>query len=364
MATNSRFLLCFLILCLTTTCCYGNICLPRNHAALFVFGDSYFDVGNNNYFITPIQGIRKTYGETFFNYPNGRFSDGRVIPDFIPEYAKLPLTLPYLFPGNQRYIDGANFASAGAGAPVETHKGMVIDLKSQLAGFKSVSKKLRKELGDIEAKCFLSRSVYLFNMGANDYNMLAVEKRNAYSTNKFVDMVISNQTSVVKVSGNYCSLGGRKFGFLGVGPLGCHPLRRVFVNGSKDSYLEDVQIMPKQHNTALSVALKKLEWQLKGLKYSFTNFNELVLEVMFHPSKNDFKEGEVACYGSGPYRGQLSCGHGTLMKDYYLCDNPNEHVFFDYTHPTEKAAQVYAKQMWSGSTRFTGPYNLKKLFED
>ncbi|KAI4346089.1 hypothetical protein L6164_013171 [Bauhinia variegata] len=178
-----------------------------------------------------------------------------------------------------------------------------------------------KELGDIEAKRLPSRSVYLFNMGANDYNMFAVEKRNAYSTNKFVDMVIGNQTSVVK---DIYKLGGRKFGFLGVGPLGCNPLTSVFVNGSKGSCLEDAQMMAKQHNTALSVALKKLERQLKGLKYSFTNFNDLVLEVMFHPSKYGFKEGEVACCGSGPYRGQLSCGRGTLMKDYYLCDNPND----------------------------------------
>ena len=32
---------------------------------------------------------------------------------------------PYLHPGYHRYTDGANFASAGAGALAETHQGMV-----------------------------------------------------------------------------------------------------------------------------------------------------------------------------------------------------------------------------------------------
>ncbi|KAI4346088.1 hypothetical protein L6164_013170 [Bauhinia variegata] len=356
-----RFQFCFLILCKTITCCYCNICLPRNHAALFVFGDSYFDVGNNNYINTPIKGTYKPYGEAFFKYPNGRFSDGRVIPDFIAEYAKLPLTLPYLFPGYNRYIDGVNFASAGAGALVETHKGMVIDLKSQLAGFRKVSKKLRKELGDAETKRLLSKSVYLFDMGANDYSVFLSEKRRAYSSNQYVDMVIGNQTTVVK---KIYKLGGRKFGFLGMGPLGCEPIMRALVNGSKGSCMEDAQLLSKQHNNALLVALKKLERHLKGFKYSFTNFYDLVLEVMFHPSKYGFKEGEVACCGSGPYRGHLSCGGGPVKDEYQLCDNPNEHVFFDYTHPTERAAQFYARQMWSGSAKFTRPYNLKKLFED
>jgi hypothetical protein len=37
----------------------------------------------------------------------------------------LPLIQPYLFPGNQQYVNGINFASGGAGAFVETNQGMV-----------------------------------------------------------------------------------------------------------------------------------------------------------------------------------------------------------------------------------------------
>jgi hypothetical protein len=40
----------------------------------------------------------------------------------------LPLITPYLHPGYNRYIDGANFASAGSGALVETQQGSVCDL--------------------------------------------------------------------------------------------------------------------------------------------------------------------------------------------------------------------------------------------
>jgi len=69
------------------SCCLslGDVCRPKEHAALFVFGDSLFDVGNNNYINTTAdyQANYSPYGETFFKYPTGRFSDGRVLPDFI-----------------------------------------------------------------------------------------------------------------------------------------------------------------------------------------------------------------------------------------------------------------------------------------
>ncbi|KAK4479195.1 hypothetical protein RD792_014706 [Penstemon davidsonii] len=116
---------------------------PKPAAALFIFGDSLFDPGNNNYINTTTldQANFRPYGETYFDYPTGRFSDGRLISDFIAEHAKLPLIPPYLEPRNKllrRLIinyHGVNFASAGAGALTETFHG-----SNGLPGHSSVGK--------------------------------------------------------------------------------------------------------------------------------------------------------------------------------------------------------------------------------
>lgn len=44
------------------------------------------------------------------------------------EYAELPLIPPYLQPGSHQFTYGANFASAGAGALVETSQGLVCEI--------------------------------------------------------------------------------------------------------------------------------------------------------------------------------------------------------------------------------------------
>lgn len=58
-------------------------------AALFIFGDSFFDPGNNNYINTTTldQANFSPYGESYFRRPTGRFSDGRLISDFIGKRA-------------------------------------------------------------------------------------------------------------------------------------------------------------------------------------------------------------------------------------------------------------------------------------
>jgi len=96
---SPKFSFCILLLfvsygILTPTCCLGEICQPKENAALFVFGDSIFDVGNNNYINTTADNHANffPYGETFFKYPTGRFSDGRVIPDFVGTYKNFGFT--------------------------------------------------------------------------------------------------------------------------------------------------------------------------------------------------------------------------------------------------------------------------------
>lgn len=51
------------------------------------------------------------------------------------------------------------------------------------------------------------------------------------------------------------------------------------------------------------------------------------------------------------------------MKDYNLCENPSEYVFFDSVHPTERADEIISQFMWSGNSSIAGPYNLKTLFQ-
>ncbi|XP_028797200.1 GDSL esterase/lipase 5-like, partial [Neltuma alba] len=331
------------------THCQSKICLPEKQAALFIFGDSLFDFGNNNYINTTtfLQANFDPYGETFFKYPTGRFSDGRVIPDFIAEYAKLPLLLPYLHPATfeDYYVYGANFASAGAGALVETGLGAVINLKTQASYFKQVSQKLRQKLGDEEAKALLARSVYIFDVGGNDYGSPFLANSSSvilpYPQQQFVDFVIGNISSVIR---EIYDEGGRKFGLFNVGPLSCFPILRMLKNGSSlDACQEEgASALARLHRRDLPIMLQNLEKQLEGFKYSLTDYYNALIEVMEDPSKYGFEEGEVACCGGGPYRGDYSCGGKRGIEDYELCENVNEHVFFDSIHPTETAAQHFA----------------------
>ncbi|XP_015902178.3 GDSL esterase/lipase 1 isoform X1 [Ziziphus jujuba] len=348
-----------------TECFHGHRLLKR-HRALFIFGDSQFDPGNNNYFNTTSKADFWPYGETFFHYPTGRFSDGLLVPDFIAEYAKLPLIPPYLQPGDvDQFIFGANFASGGAGALKETRAGLVIDLKTQLGYFKNVSRLLRQKLGDEEAESLVSRAVYLFSIGGNDY-LFPFETNSSipctFSVEQFVGQVMGNITQVVK---EIYKVGGRKFGFPSLWPLECLPFTRrlELEGGKKDACFEPIKPYKEEHNKQLPKLLQKLQSDLKGFKYSFPDFHTLLKQLINHPSKYGFKEGKVACCGSGPYKGILSCGGKRDVAEYYLCDNVTEYLFFDSAHPTERANRLLAQLAWSGEPNITGPYNLKALFE-
>lgn len=55
------------------------------YSALFVFGDSLADAGNNNFINNSVVARANfyPYGKSYFAAPTGRFSDGRTIFDFL-----------------------------------------------------------------------------------------------------------------------------------------------------------------------------------------------------------------------------------------------------------------------------------------
>ncbi|KAJ0008434.1 hypothetical protein Pint_29341 [Pistacia integerrima] len=290
-------------------------------AAFFIFGDSFLDAGNNNYINTTTldQSNFWPYGETFFKFPTGRFSDGRLISDFIAQYAGLPLIPPFLQPGIHQYYHGVNFASAGAGALVETFKGDVINLETQLSYYKKVVSWLRDKLGNDEGKMILSKAVYLFSIGSNDYTSPFLTNStilNSFSESRYVGMVIGNLTTILK---EIYKSGGRKFAFINLPPLGCFPTIRILKPETNGSCLGKVSSLAKLHNKALSKLLYNLEKQSKGFKYSLFDLHSRLRKRMKHPSKYGFKEGEAACCGTGQFRGVFSCGGKRIVKEFKLC---------------------------------------------
>ncbi|WCJ25199.1 GDSL lipase [Euphorbia peplus] len=300
---------------------------PTKHVPLFLFGDSPFDTGNANYVKNAGKVNFFPYGESFFKVPTGRYSDGRIIPDFIAEYLKLPGYIsPYLQPGNRNYTNGVDFATGGAGALVETYKGKTIVLKNQVGYFKKVRMHLRKRLGAKSADKLLSKAIFLFSIGINNYTQQFNRNSSCFDAlvckKEFVKMVASNVSAVLKeIHDNR----GRKF--------------------------------------ALELLLKSLQFELKDFQYLYFNLHDSFTQRIHSPSSYGFKEVNAACCGAGLYRGMGHCGKkgkGGIRK-YGLCKNPNKYLFFD-GHPTQKANKQFAQLLWSGKNqRFTRPYNLQYL---
>ncbi|KAK7411812.1 hypothetical protein VNO78_03253 [Psophocarpus tetragonolobus] len=337
--------------------------------AFFIFGDSTVDSGNNNYIdtIPENKADYKPYGQNGFSQePTGRFSNGRVIVDFIAEYAKLPLIPPFLQP-NADYSNGVNFASGGAGVLVETNQGLVIDLQTQLSHFEEVRKLLAEKLGEEKAKELISEAVYFISIGSNDYmgGYLGNPKmQESYKPEQYVGMVIGNMTHAIQT---LHEKGARKFGFLSLSPLGCLPaLRALNQEANKGGCFEAASALALAHYNALCNVLSTLEHVLEGFMYSNTNFYDWLQDTIDNPTKYGFKDGVNACCGSGPYGGMFTCGGTKKVKEFRLCDNVEDHVWWDSFHPTEKIHEQFAKVLWNNgpSPFWVGPYNLENLFNN
>ncbi|XP_042024802.1 GDSL esterase/lipase 5-like isoform X2 [Salvia splendens] len=341
-------------------------CRKQAAPPLFIFGDSLFDAGNNNYINTSTldQANFWPYGISYFRHPTGRFSDGRLIPDVIAEHAELPLVPPYLQQRNyQEYLhnyNGVNFASAGAGALSETFQGLVINLKTQLNYYKREIAELSKKIGKAEAARISSTAVYMFSIGSNDYMspfLLNSTILSSYPHSTYVDMVLGNLSTVVKA---IHKKGGRKFIFLNLGELGCFPGLRILNPETDGGCLEEVSELSKLHNNKLKTFLVKMEQQLYGFKYFLYDFKTSLAEKTTQPLKYGFEEGRMACCGTGRLNAVFSCGGKRLVKEFQVCENPNKYVFWDSYHLTERVYKQMADEMWNASTDRNN--SLKELF--
>ncbi|CAI9752769.1 unnamed protein product [Fraxinus pennsylvanica] len=242
---------------------------PPAVPALYVFGDSLFDNGNNNLLPTLAKADFSPYGMNFDGGATGRFTNGKTIPDLIAEFLGLPFSPPYLSIRASPKLTGLNFASGSCGILPETGNflGKCLNFAEQIDSFNNTSKqelpkhyKTSSEVSD-----YLSKSIFVITIGSNDYINNYLEP-GLYDTSKHYDPQSFARLLVGNLSLQFqrlYKLGARKIIMFEIGPIGCIPsVTRQFNHSGQ--CVEDVNQLAVIFNNELATMHKDLTSPLKA----------------------------------------------------------------------------------------------------
>ncbi|KAM2450949.1 hypothetical protein COP1_008503 [Malus domestica] len=293
---------------------------------LFVFGDSYADTGNNRKSVAT--SWKQPYGITFPGKPSGRFSDGRVLTDFLARFIGVKSPIPYRFRkvGVNHLKYGVNFAYGGTGV----FKTLVLDpnMTTQIDFFQKLI-----ENGSIFTPKDLHSSVALVTGPGNDYGTYIATNGSVQGWQPFITSVV-NQLSV-NLKRIY-ALGVSKVVVTALQPLGCLPSRTASFSFQQCNVTENALVV--FHNLLLQQAVAKLN---KETKNSFIIVDLYASFMSVFKNKGDLGSIKFdnplrpCCIGisSGRFCGSVD---ESGAKKYTICKNPESAFFWDTAHPTQQ----------------------------
>ncbi|CAL4924597.1 unnamed protein product [Urochloa decumbens] len=329
--------------------------------AMYVFGDSTLDVGNNNYLTgndVP-RADRPYYGVDFpGSKPTGRFSNGYNSADFVaktlgfkrspPAYLKLKAHNK-LIP--TALVRGVSYASAGAGILDTTNAGAVVPLSKQVRYFASTKAAMVAMVGPLLASHLVSRSFFLVGVGGND--MFAFARAGAAAGRRRC-LLQQPHLQLLRHHHELYKLGARKIGIINLPPVGCVP--RVRVLSPTGNCSDSMNRLAAEFNGALKSLLAGLAPKLPGLAYSLADSYSLTEVTFDDPAAAGFDNLDSACCGGGRLGAQGACEAGAP-----LCADRDGYFFWDSVHTTQHVARLGAEAYYNGPAQFTSPINFKRL---
>ncbi|KAG6406994.1 hypothetical protein SASPL_129974 [Salvia splendens] len=322
--------------------------------AVIVFGDSSVDAGNNNQISTVLRSNFRPYGRDFYGgKPTGRFSNGRIPPDFISEaFGLRPFVPAYLDPqyNISDFVTGVCFASAGTGFDNATSNVLnVIPLWKEVEYYKEYQNKLKAYAGETKANSIINEALYLVSLGTNDFleNYYTIPNtRSRYTVDQYQDFLIGLVEEFIT---SIYGLGARKISLTGLPPMGCLPLERStnYVNGNGNECMEGYNLVALHFNEKLNGLVGKVNGKLSGIKVVFSNPYGIFMQMIKKPSLFGFEVASVACCATGMFEMGYMCD----QLNPFTCTDANKYVFWDSFHPTQKASQIVATYLLKHSLR-------------
>ncbi|XP_073138038.1 GDSL esterase/lipase EXL3-like [Henckelia pumila] len=343
----SRILLFSHVFLVLFTSCDGAIHLPANVTvpALFAFGDSIVDQGNNNAIRTVVKCDFPPYGKDFqAGFPSGRFSNGRTPPDLIADELGIKELIPAYLDPNLTARDlrtGVSFASGGSGYDPQTSRLVsVIPMSDQLNQFKECIGKLKGLVGEEGATNILSQALFLLVAGtddlANTYFTIGIRKMQ-YDLYSYADFIVGSATNFVQ---ELYKLGARRFAVFGIPPIGCLPLQRTVTGGSLRSCSVSYNQAAQMVNSKLSPRLDALNQDLPQSRVVYIDIFNPLFDIIQHPLNYGFEVNDKGCCGTGNIETVVLCNRYS-----WTCTDSSKYVFWDSYHPTEKAYKILVHQI-------------------
>ncbi|CAN1226700.1 GDSL esterase/lipase At3g14820 [Linum perenne] len=308
--------------------------------AVFVFGDSLVDTGNNNYIPTTVKSNFPPNGRDFPDRkPTGRFSNARCVADFIAAevLGVKEMLPPYLDPrlDLQQLLTGVCFASAGSGYDPRTFQfGKAIPIKGQFEMLRDYIRKINASVGAERTESILSESAYITFLGSNDLTNPLLTAM--YDEDSHTDIIIRLAQDFYK---ELYKLGARRIGLLTLPPTGCVPAIRVLNGGPTRGCYESLNRRVKLFNSKLSWAVDKLNNELPGAKFVLFDLYNPVLNLIQNPAPYGIEVVSRGCCGTGTVEVAILC----IVPG--SCTDANKYLFWDSYHPTEKASQILVHQV-------------------
>ncbi|EHA8591131.1 GDSL esterase/lipase [Cocos nucifera] len=324
----------------------------KNISAVFAFGDSTLDAGNNNDIPTLVRADHPPYGRDFpGQVPTGRFSNGKLITDFLVSSLGLSDVLPSHSDRSLAMANlttGVSFASGGSGLDdlTATTSG-VTTIGRQVANFAEYIGRLEVAVGNDEASRMVRDAMFVIGAGSNDmmmnYYILPARRMTFATVSSYHTFLLSQLQKLVMQLSN---MGARKFAIAGLPPLGCLPLqitmeamRSISPPTLQRTCINQQNIDAMAYNTLLQDTIRRWNNTLPNSKFVYVDIYNPLMDMVTNPLKYGFTETSLGCCGTG------SMEMGPLCNPVVpSCPFPNRFMFWDSVHPSQATYQALAEQ--------------------
>ncbi|PON45629.1 Lipase [Parasponia andersonii] len=329
--------------------------------ALYVFGDSTVDVGNNNNIDTHAKSNYLPYGIDFPDGVSGRPTNGYNMADLIAQSLGLNLlpAINSIDVSSYNSIEGFNYASSSSGILSQTGTDMfpgIMSLEKQIDMFKdTIQKQLKPRLMSQDSlNEHLSKSIFFLVTGVNDFalGLLRNERKSRQSIDHeaFSNDLVQTYASHLE---NLYEVGARKFVVFDVEALGCLPLNVQNAFPENPRCLDDLNSLAFNFNQMLYQMVHDLGSKLNGATFIIGKNYQHTLNLVQNPTSFGLKEGFKPCCEITHY--------GTCEAKNSPCNERKQYVFFDGFHPTEAAYRLLASECFSGTSGTCFPLNVQLL---